>query len=480
LRKRPDCALTSVITSVGYGTKEQVILKFREAILTREVPIEALPQYITQQGNPGNVQRIKMAEVQLRAEILRRGFYFVDTPGLGSAIVESTRTTEAFLPEADAFVLVTSYESPLSDEEMRFFRAASSSARRIFIVLNKHDTVSSDERNAALGYVRDQLRTLFGSTSPKIFSVSAREGLEAKQRQDLQRLADSGIPTLEEELIGFLLNAKTTEFLLRMCDRVTDLVRDLPPSEKTKDLIAQIEVLAKRIAENRHDAKVRAAQYGTATALPSLQQLAPCEVCGHINDALWDFLCKFQHNITVNHDEKRRLAESGGLCSFHTWQYEAVASPYGTCTGYPPLLHRLATSLRSAASAEARPDALAARVKALLPTAERCVLCRVRAKAESDATSTLARRITAGGQKSLNSLSAICFPHFAMLSTVIRDPDLLRKLAAQQATILELVSEDMERYALKHDATTRFLQSREETTAAERALLLLAGDRNAA
>jgi hypothetical protein len=56
-----------------------------------------------------------MAEIQLPAEILRRGFYFVDTPGLGSVIVENTLTTETFLPEADAFVLVTSYESPLSE-----------------------------------------------------------------------------------------------------------------------------------------------------------------------------------------------------------------------------------------------------------------------------------------------------------------------------------------------------------------------------
>jgi hypothetical protein len=87
---------------------------FHERIFTKEVPIDELPKYITQQGNPGNAQRLKVADVQLRAEILRRGFYFVDTPGLGSAIEASTRTTEAFLPEADAFVLVTSYESPLS------------------------------------------------------------------------------------------------------------------------------------------------------------------------------------------------------------------------------------------------------------------------------------------------------------------------------------------------------------------------------
>jgi len=147
--------LTSVITTVTYSSKEQVVLRYEERSLPKEIPIEALPQYITQQGNPGNVQRIKIAEVQLPAEFLRRGFYFVDTPGLGSVIVENTLTTEAFLPEADAFLLVTSYESPLSEEELRFFKAASSSGRRIFVALNKQDTVLHDERGAVLAFVRD-------------------------------------------------------------------------------------------------------------------------------------------------------------------------------------------------------------------------------------------------------------------------------------------------------------------------------------
>jgi GTP-binding protein EngB required for normal cell division len=468
--------LTSVITSVGYGTKEQVILKYAERILTKEVPIEALPQYITQQGNPGNVQRIKMAEVQLRAEILRRGFYFVDTPGLGSAIVESTRTTEAFLPEADAFVLVTSYESPLSDEEIRFFRAAFSSARRIFVVLNKHDTVSPHERNNVLRYVRDQLHAFFGPTTPKIFSVSAREGLEAKQRQDAQRLADSGIPQLEEELLTFLLTEKTTEFLLGMCGRMADLVRDLPPSAEATDLAAQTVALARRISQDRSAAHQPAPSVTSTEELPTLKQLNPCEICAHIDEALWDFLRQFQYDITVNHEEQRRLAEHGGLCSFHTWQYEEIASPYGTCIGYPTLLRRLATQFRGAASADSRPEALAAKIGALLPKQQCCPLCAVRAKAESEAISELANRL-AVDRAALNSLSAICLPHFAILSSEIHDIDLMRKLMAHQATILEQLSEDMERYALKHDALRRFLESREEATAAERALLLLAGDR---
>ncbi len=130
--------LTSVITTVTYGTKPEVILEYQDRGSKARIALAALPDNITQAGNPGNVKKIKVAEVHLPSEILRRGFFFcVDTPGLGSSIAENTRTTESFLPEADAFVLVTGYESPLSDDEARFLRSVSGSARRVFIVLNK-------------------------------------------------------------------------------------------------------------------------------------------------------------------------------------------------------------------------------------------------------------------------------------------------------------------------------------------------------
>jgi Dynamin family len=122
--------LTSVITTVAYGSKERVVLKYEGRILEQEVQIVDPPLYITQQGNPGNVRSLQMAQVQLPAEFLRRGFYFVDMPGLGSAIAENTRTTESFLPEADALVLVTSFESPLSEDEIRAVKAVSGSSAR--------------------------------------------------------------------------------------------------------------------------------------------------------------------------------------------------------------------------------------------------------------------------------------------------------------------------------------------------------------
>jgi small GTP-binding protein len=151
--------LTSVITTVRYGTSERVLLDYEGNRLRGEASLSELPEYVTERGNPGNRKHIRSAEIQLPAEILRRGFYFVDTPGLGSAIFENSETTERFIPEIDVLILVSGYESPLTEDEIRFLHQASSSVRAVFVVLNKQDTVTPELRGARSGLNADQMQT---------------------------------------------------------------------------------------------------------------------------------------------------------------------------------------------------------------------------------------------------------------------------------------------------------------------------------
>ena len=341
--------LTSVITTVTYGSNEQVALKFRNSIMDQEVPISALPEYITQAGNPGNVRGIRVAEVQLAAEILRRGFYFVDTPGLGSVIRENTLTTEAFLPEADAFILVTSYDSPLSEEELRFFRAGSLSGRRIFVVLNKQDLASTGQREGVRTFVEQQLRGIFGAASPKIFSVSSTEAQKAKRQGNTAALKVTGIPELEKELVQFLLTEKQAHFLLRMCERVQQSLQDLPVSAEAIKLKSHFAVLN---ANFRAEANASPGQPSEDLVdFSSTEHCAqPCEICGDVGKAIWDFICKYQYRIASVRDEQERFATRGGFCPFHTWEYQSVASAYGSCNAYPALLDRLSGELRVAAA----------------------------------------------------------------------------------------------------------------------------------
>lgn len=471
--------LTSVITTVAYGSKEKAIIRYQDSNrMGVEISLAELPKYVTQQHNPGNVMKVNMAEVKLPVEILRRGFHFVDTPGLGSPIPENTRTTEDFLPEADAFLLVTSYDSPLAEEDLRILRVAVSTARRVLVVVNKQDTVSSEEREEALSYVHRQLIQELGATVPQVFSVSARQGLEAKFSGNATALSASGIENLERELVQFLLADKSAEFLLRLCDRVADLIGELVPSVEAMQLMERIRSLSARIAVGHPATMLCENEPQVSYDTPGvLQQLRPCEICTHITDASFEFLRNYQYDLIINPEVQRIHAEHGGLCGLHTWQYEAVASVRGICIGYPALLERLSDRLRHIGAAALSIDS-AAQVQALLSTQETCVLCRELDKAEADAVASLASLIAVEPERALNSLSAICIPHLHPLIAAIDDTAAIRMLLERQANILERLGEDMRRYATKHDAIRSFLASEEERNAGQRMLAIVVGLRN--
>jgi len=471
--------LTSVVTTVAYGSTEQVVINYHGNRIPSEIPVDALPQFITQRHNPGNIRQVRGAEVKMPAEFLRRGFYFVDTPGLGSGIPENTRTTEEFLPEADAFVLVTSYESPLSEEELRIVRAAFSSGRRVFVVLNKHDVVTSDERRDVAGYLNQQLLEVLGNGAPQVFSVSAREAIEAKRVQDAPRLAASGIEELETELVRFLLAHKSAEFLLRMCDRVADLLHQLSRTADVKRSLERMHSLSKRIVADTPGTTTSGEAPMPGSIGPgSMPPIVPCEICEQIVNASFEFLCRFQYELSVSVEAQNIHAQRGELCPLHSWQYGSLASSHGICTGYPALLERLSAWFRDNAVPGRQSDSFAANIAALLPTEESCVMCQLRANTEARAVSSIVDRLKGEREGMLNSLSAICLPHFRMLVAAVDDDAVIHGLLVRQATILERIAEDMRRYATKHDAIRRGLATEEETKAAYTALQVLAGLRN--
>jgi small GTP-binding protein len=463
--------LTSVITTVGYGTKECAFIEYEGRHLSTEISLDALPEYITQHGNPGNARHVAIARVELPAEILRRGFYFVDTPGLGSTILENTRTTERFLPEADAFMLVTSYDSPLSEEELAILHRVASSNRPVFLVLNKHDLASPEERNEVLEHVRRQAYQVFGDNVPQLFSISAREALEANKLHDKGRLMSSGLPYLKAKLIEFLVNEKQAQFLLRMCGRVADALGQL---SNLVEEAGRLRALLERIAGD--GPAVSSVYPVTAIAADGIPRFFRCTICERIEQEMYAFLCQYQYDVMARQDVQAGLAERGGLCEFHTWQYESIASPRGTCIGFAGVLEQLARRLRDLASTQESP-AIPRGLERLKPTLESCDLCRSRSKIELTAVGEAARPLV-NEETQIHRFAGVCIPHLRLLAQFIPDSGIMRKLLVREADTLERVSEDMQRHVLKHDGVRRFLASDEETTADRRALMLLAGHRN--
>jgi len=465
--------LTSVITSVVYGRPERVQLEHEQGGLRTDVPMDALPDYITERGNPGNARQIRIAHVALPAEILRRGFHFVDSPGLGSAIRENSRTTESYFPEADAVIVVSGFDGPLTDDEVRALRTFAQTGRPVFLVLNKQDLVPPAECAEVLAFARERLKQIIPSGRLLIFSTSARDGLAATLAGDDAALASSGVGALRTELIRFLVEDKQRLFIATLCDRIASLIDD--------DGVEDADALHGRLAHLREQW-----HGGTpAERAPLLirdARMEECLLCARVHDALYEFLRQYQHQLATNPEARERLAAARGLCEPHLRLYAAMAAERDVCLALTPLMNRAAGALASAAAESGgHGTSVGAAERLFVPS---CELCSIQRSVEARVTEGLLSGAAAG-----TALPTVCLPHLRWVTRYVAGAtstgqapgtwrDLLGALLRRQAAAAERLAEDMQRYVLKRDGIRRALLTEEEERSSARALAFLTGARH--
>lgn len=469
--------LTSVITSVAYGSAERVQIEYETGGIPQNVQMEDLADYITERGNPGNSRRIRRAQVELPSEILRRGFHFVDSPGLGSAIPENSRTTEAFFPEADAVIVVSGFDGPLSEEEVDAIRIFRESGRPVFIVLNKQDGVSIHARAEVLAFVREKLTTAFSSEPTRVFPLSARDGLAARLAGNREAFEASGVADFERSLVRFLIGEKRTSLVSGLCSRVARLLDQSGRDVEDGALRARLE----RLCAQWGGATTLGAQSAPVSILGS--RVTACGLCTRVHDALYEFLRKYQHELIGRADVRERLAARHGMCGPHLWFYAAMSVDRDICLALTPTVREVAGTLWGVAES-CRGDAHSAEERHA-PVTTACELCAIQRQVESSAVQEIL------GQRSIDRGPSVCVPH---LRSIIReafygslDPasrqsveTMIDAMLRNQAAAAERLAEDMERYVLKRDGTRRSLVTDEEAQAAQRALAFLAGRRHMA
>ena len=77
---------TSLITSVEYAAEEQitVFLGGKESSVPQPISRGQIAEFVTEQGNPGNMRSARLLRIQTPNEWLKDGLVLLDTPGAGA------------------------------------------------------------------------------------------------------------------------------------------------------------------------------------------------------------------------------------------------------------------------------------------------------------------------------------------------------------------------------------------------------------
>jgi GTP-binding protein EngB required for normal cell division len=184
--------LTAVTTTVRYGDDERVEVRFLDGHDEKH-SLAALPDLVTERGNPGNRRRIAGVTVYIAAPLLAGGVELVDTPGTGSVFEWDTQAAHEALRSMDAAVFVLTADPPVSASERDLLEQVGQLSVTTFAVLNKADHLDEPGLAEALEFTRRVLSQA-GHSGP-VYPMSARAAL---------RETDAGFAAFEAGFTAYL------------------------------------------------------------------------------------------------------------------------------------------------------------------------------------------------------------------------------------------------------------------------------------
>lgn len=139
---------------------------------TTEIPLERLPEFASEEGNPGNIKRVARLEVVYPVPGVPEGIELVDTPGIGSLATSGSEEAFAYLPRTDLALLLVDAAASIGPDELGLLRIFKDAAIPVEILLSKADLVDETSRRKLVDYVRTSVVREVGLDVP-VTAVSA-------------------------------------------------------------------------------------------------------------------------------------------------------------------------------------------------------------------------------------------------------------------------------------------------------------------
>jgi GTP-binding protein EngB required for normal cell division len=162
--------VTAIPTRISHGPVAEAGIEFAEA-QPQIIQLSELPEFATEQKNPGNKKHVTRIFVKLPSDRLAEGVTFVDTPGLGSLAVAGAEETIAYLSRCDLGIVLIDASAGLTQDDLVVVQALYQADASAMVLISKADLFSPADREQMISYVktnlRDQLRV-----EPPVHAVS--------------------------------------------------------------------------------------------------------------------------------------------------------------------------------------------------------------------------------------------------------------------------------------------------------------------
>jgi small GTP-binding protein len=175
--------LTAVVTEIRSNNYFSAIVRF-ENDCEKEIEIEELSDYISEQKNKDNYKRVNIVTLWTENAPFGSNVTLVDTPGVGSTHQHNTEASYTYIEKSDAVLFLLSVDSPVSEIERDFLLHTHEFASKFYFVVNKVDTVGEQSRDEFISYSTAILSETIGCPV-MLYPVSATtgEGVEALKQK---------------------------------------------------------------------------------------------------------------------------------------------------------------------------------------------------------------------------------------------------------------------------------------------------------
>lgn len=257
---------TNALIQFAHGDRERMVVyrTVGENKVEEEVSRTEIADWVSEQGNPGNVKKVDRIDIFLPNEFLKNGLVLWDLPGLGGFDRNHSIVTLFALQQADAALFINTAQRPIGESHLPHIRRAFANARKVFYVLTHRDAVSNWRERLAddLATIADALKVPPGTINGCAISNELRA--ESFTAEDSWALDASGYPELFAA-IQELLQEKEKHILARALYRA---------AEANHALLVPIDTAIQALEESSQEKRARqgadlAARLERANALRS-------------------------------------------------------------------------------------------------------------------------------------------------------------------------------------------------------------------